>query len=130
MEPVQSRPPRPPGQSALGEYPEIYFSKEWGNLVRRARNDRGLSQGELGDLIGVEQAMISYIETGKVNSSKAVVPLCEVLNIPRPKQYFDDELEERWVEVGRVLRRVNEAGLRGLLAAAEAMIVNAEPHDH
>lgn len=112
------------------DYPELAFEPEWGSLVRRARMDRGMTQTELARKVGLEQAQISNIENGKVGSSKAVVPLVQLLHIPYPRQYFEDELDQRWVVAGRVLRRVNEAGLRGLLAAAEAMIANSEPPEH
>jgi transcriptional regulator with XRE-family HTH domain len=126
---VESKP-RPPGQSSIEDEPEISFTKDWGGLVKRARLEAKLKQHELADEIGVQQAMISYIENGEISSSKAVMPLVRRLEIPPPKQYFADEEEERWVEAGRVLRRVNEAGFRGLLVAAEQMIANSEPKQH
>lgn len=129
MEFVDSKA-RPPGQSVIEDQPEIPFTKEWGSLVRRARGDAGLSQGALAERAGISQPMVSYIESGSSGASKAVVPIVKVLGIPFPKQYFEDELEERWVELGRVLRRVNEAGFLGLLAAAEQMIAKNEPSEH
>ena len=38
--------------------------KQIGNLVRRARRKRGLSQTQLGDEAGLRQETISLIETG------------------------------------------------------------------
>jgi len=38
--------------------------KQIGNLVRRARKARGLSQTQLGDKCGLRQETISLIETG------------------------------------------------------------------
>ncbi|WP_298721812.1 helix-turn-helix domain-containing protein [uncultured Ferrovibrio sp.] len=35
-----------------------------GNLIRRARKKRGLSQSQLGELAGLRQETISLIETG------------------------------------------------------------------
>ncbi len=128
--PAVDTKPRPPGQAAIASEPELSFTKEWGALVRRARVDAHMTQRDVADKIGVEQGMISYIENGEVESSRAVMPLVRLLDIPPPKQYFADEEEERWVEVGRVLRRVNEAGFRGLLAAAELMIAGSEPKQH
>lgn len=124
--------PRPPGQSSIEHEPEIAIPdpKEWGALVRRARTDRKLTQAQLADAIGVEQAMISYLETGQLGSSKAVMPLVRTLGVPPPKQYFADEDEQRWVDAGRVLRRVNDAAFRGLLVAAEQMIANSEQKEH
>ncbi len=124
---TMDRPRRPSaGVQSNSEHPEIPFPPEWGSLVRRARMARKLSQADLAELVDVDQPMISYIENGQVLSSKAVIPLVHALNIPPPRQYFEDELEERWVESGRVLRRRNEAGFRGLLAAAEQMIASAD----
>lgn len=38
--------------------------KQIGNLVRRARKARGLSQTQLGNQVGLRQETISLIETG------------------------------------------------------------------
>jgi HTH-type transcriptional regulator/antitoxin HipB len=38
--------------------------KQIGNLIRRARKQRGLSQTQLGDRAGLRQETISLIETG------------------------------------------------------------------
>ena len=38
--------------------------KQIGNLIRRARKRRGLSQTQLGDTTGLRQETISLIETG------------------------------------------------------------------
>lgn len=35
-----------------------------GNIIRRARKKRGLSQTELGEKAGLRQALISFIENG------------------------------------------------------------------
>jgi transcriptional regulator with XRE-family HTH domain len=123
---------RPPGQSTIEDEPEIAIPnpEEWGALVRRARGDCKLTQTQLADEIGVAQAMIVYLEQGKLGSSKAVMPIVRRLGVPPPKQYFSDAEEERWVEAGRVLRRINEPAFRGLLAAAEQMIAAAEPQEH
>lgn len=129
MDLVESKP-RQPGQSSIEDYPEIPFTPEWGSLVRRSRKTAGLSQTELAERAHITQPMVSYIESGASGSSKAVMPIVEALGCPMPDQYFSDELEQRWVESGRVLRRVNESGFRGLLAAAEQMIANADPQEH
>lgn len=122
--------PRPPGQGRLEDEPEVAFTREWGALVRRARADAGLSQRDLAIEIGASQPQIAQVETFSISSSKLVMPLVRFLKVPPPSQYFEDELDQRWVESGRVLRRTNEAGFRGLLAAAEQMIAGAEPKEH
>lgn len=112
-------------------YPELPFTKEWGSLVRRTRSDLGLSQQDLADAIGSDQPTISYIERGEIDSSKAVRPLVEFLKIPPPKVFMGDDLDERWNEVGRVLRRVDERHFRLLLNIAEQAVAEAgEPEPH
>lgn len=127
-----SRDDDAPSDSPDGER-EIQFQKEWADMVRRARAGKRWSQAELANRIGAEQALVSYIERYEVKSSRFVRRIAEELEIPLPRQYFDDELEARWVETGRVLRRINEAGFLGLLHGAEMMIANAkgsEPDEH
>lgn len=38
--------------------------RQLGNLIRRARKKRGLSQAQLGDRAGLRQETVSLIETG------------------------------------------------------------------
>jgi len=129
--PRQPRQPRLPGASAMDAYPELPFTKEWGSLVRRSRADLGMSQQDLADAIGSDQPTISYIERGEIDSSRAVRPLVDFLKIPPPKVFMGDDLDERWVEVGRVLRRVDEKHFRLLLNIAEQAVAEAgEPDPH
>lgn len=112
---------------------EVPFQKEWADMVRRARVAKRWSQAELAGKANCQQALISYIEQYTVKSSTFVRAIADALEIPMPRAYFDDELEERWVNAGRVLRRINEAGFRGLLHGAEVMIAGAktdEPEEH
>jgi transcriptional regulator with XRE-family HTH domain len=37
-----------------------------GQFIREAREARGLSQGQLGDLLGVSNRLVSHYETGRV----------------------------------------------------------------
>src|SRR5690348_3175135 len=116
---MSSGTPRQPGQSPLDAYPELRFDPDWGSLVRRKRIDLGMSQQDLANAIGCDQPLISFIERGTIGSSRAVIPISDTLDIPVPSQFVGDELDRRWVEAGRVLRRLNEPGFQGLLLAAE-----------
>ena len=51
--------------------------KQIGNLVRRTRKKRGLSQTQLGDKVGLRQETISLIETG--NPATRVETILSVL---------------------------------------------------
>lgn len=83
--------------------PEIGTNEHWRGLLVRARKDHGLTQQQLGDKVGVSQVMISKIESGESSSSKLVIPICRLLSIP-PPAYFLDDWQQRWYELGHVLR--------------------------
>lgn len=51
--------------------------KQIGNIIRRARKQRQLSQNKLGDLTGLRQETISLIENG--NSAAKIETLLTVL---------------------------------------------------
>jgi HTH-type transcriptional regulator/antitoxin HipB len=53
--------------------------KQLGNLIRRARKQRGLSQAQLGEKAGLRQATISQIETG--NPATTLETLLMVLSV-------------------------------------------------
>jgi HTH-type transcriptional regulator/antitoxin HipB len=42
--------------------------KVLGQILKSARNDKGLNQQEAGRLVGITQAMVSRIETGESNA--------------------------------------------------------------
>jgi HTH-type transcriptional regulator/antitoxin HipB len=53
--------------------------KQIGNLIRRVRKQRGLSQTQLGEKAGLRQATISMIETG--NPAAALETILTVLSV-------------------------------------------------
>lgn len=42
--------------------------KVLGQILKSARNEKGLNQQEAGNIVGITQAMISRIETGESNA--------------------------------------------------------------
>jgi transcriptional regulator with XRE-family HTH domain len=56
--------------------------KEIGQLVRAAREARGLSQVELSRLIGIKQASLHSVETGETRRSKFLPEIVRELGIP------------------------------------------------
>ena len=51
------------------------------NRLKEARADRGLSQGELAELVGVSRNTISSIETGQFSpTAKLALVLCTALD--------------------------------------------------
>jgi hypothetical protein len=51
-----------------------------------------------------------------------VIPICNVLRIPPPMALFEDELDQRWHEVGRRLRSIDSSKFEGELVGIEAQI--------
>ena len=62
-----------------------------GNLIKKLRKERGLSQEELGALLGVQRAAVQKWECGTVKNLKRekIMKLAEVFNVP--PSYFVDE---------------------------------------
>ncbi|MCV5538856.1 helix-turn-helix transcriptional regulator, partial [Escherichia coli] len=49
--------------------------------LKEARLARGLTQKALGDLVGVSQAAIQKIETGKANQTTKIVEIANALGV-------------------------------------------------
>jgi transcriptional regulator with XRE-family HTH domain len=58
-----------------------------GELIRKAREDAGLSQEELAELIYRKRLAVSEMENGKVEISAWVIPYL-ALNLKKPISYF------------------------------------------
>jgi transcriptional regulator with XRE-family HTH domain len=55
-----------------------------GELIQTVRREKGLSQMDLGTLIGITQAQISKIEAGRVKPQKTTIKaFCELYGIPK-----------------------------------------------
>jgi transcriptional regulator with XRE-family HTH domain len=61
---------------------EIPTNDEWRDIMVRARKDKELTQAQLAARVGTSQNMISLIESGEVESSQFVWPICKTLDIP------------------------------------------------
>lgn len=64
-----------------------------GQRIREARKERGLSQKELGDAIGVAQNTISDMEAGKLKSWPThAAKICRALG--KHRRYFEPDIDE------------------------------------
>lgn len=106
----------------LREAPELATTEYWRRLMKRARQDADLSQGQLAEKVGMSQAMLSRIESGDVRSSKAIVQISEKLGIPLPQFATGDELDLRWQQAGSVLRRRDHSMFSQHLELVEALV--------
>jgi transcriptional regulator with XRE-family HTH domain len=130
-----------PGEAAdalPGKHPEVATTPYWIDLVVKARKAKGWNQTELGRRVGVGQPTISKLETGESKTSALVHPICDVLKIQLPYALINDDLERRWIEVGRELRslkggeRIFESRVKGAEDLLEAMTPRSpnEPPQH
>lgn len=59
-------------------------------IIRKKRTDLGISQNELSKLVGITQAFMNEIESGRKSPSvEVLIKICEVLEI----KLFPDEEE-------------------------------------
>lgn len=93
-------------RAAVGDY-DMPTTPYWCGVMERARKARDINQGELAAAVGCKQPTIHEIEKGKVGGSKYIPAICEALGIPLPIMLSRDEYDERWLEVGRLMRAVS-----------------------
>lgn len=100
--------------------------RQIGASVRARRIERGLSQTALARAVGVSQAAISGVESGRHgHSSDTIREICRVLDLPPPLVGQPAELR-RWFEAGRVLLS-NNAQLFGIQLAMIEQLIAALP---
>lgn len=80
-----------------------------GNLLAKRRKDRGLTQQEVGGMIGVQKAMVSKIENGvcvnvdtinRLASALGVEPIVELQTATRPSKDMIDFIMTAIIEFG------------------------------
>jgi len=110
----------------MAAHPELTTNEKWRGIMIRARKERGMTQEELGKKVGTSQNAISMLESGKVETSAFVIPICQVLKIPRP-MHFDDEWQENWHDLGRLLREQDMESAETALKMVEALLRRTKP---
>lgn len=102
-----------------------------GDLIKKARLRRGLSQRALGDLVGLSQPAIKKIENGETLKSRFLANIARVLGIPLAKLDPSLEIIETKGD-GAIIPRAELVGERNLpvYGSAEggegAMVVSTE----
>jgi transcriptional regulator with XRE-family HTH domain len=67
------------------------FTKEMGNLIKKARDEKNLNQSQLADKLSRSQATISDIENGKIEVSTLTLVLFAI-ELNKPISYFIPEM--------------------------------------
>jgi transcriptional regulator with XRE-family HTH domain len=105
--------------------PELATNEEWRAIAVRRRKELGWTQEELGRRVGTSQNMISLIESGKVEASAYVAPICKELSIPFPT-FYENEDQRVWSQMGHVLRNKNLKQFRRALELVRSMVEDEE----
>lgn len=65
------------------------------NRIEQARDKRGLSRGELADLVGVHYQTMGYLERGEYNPSlELALKIARVLEVPLEEIFWLDDQEK------------------------------------
>ena len=105
--------------------PELATNETWRGIMARARKTHGLTQGQLGDDVGLSQVMISKLETGESESSTFILRICRRLSIAEP-QHFANERDRHWAELGHLLRLKATGQYDATTALVESMLKKLE----
>jgi len=92
-----------------------------------ARKDKGWTQEELGRKVGTSQNIISLIESGGVEASQFVLPICKVLKIS-PPMFFEEEWQKNWYRLGRLLREQDLGDAEAAQKMVEALLRRGSAH--
>lgn len=82
-------------------------SHSFGSAIKSIRKSRGLSQDELGAMIGLNKSQISRIERGQCRSLTTIEEILSVLNLAPVIELKPVRKELSLVEVLNVLRKYN-----------------------
>lgn len=69
----------------------------FGKRVKRARQLKGYSQKELGNLVGLKQSTISEIESSEESNTNKLIELAEALNVTTDYLNFGDDVPEEFL---------------------------------
>lgn len=86
-----------------------------------ARKAKKLTQKQLASRISTSQNIVSLIESGEIESSSFILPICKQLGIA-PPQFHESEDQKLWTQFGHLLRLKNRKQFRRLLALVESMV--------
>lgn len=107
------------------DMPDLATNDEWRGIMVAARKQarppdypEGMTQKQLGDIVGCSQVQISKIESGADGSSKFVRRISKALGIPEPRHFVDED-DKAWWQAGHVLRHKNPQRWKILLQLAE-----------
>ncbi len=107
-----------------------HLTRGMGELIRKAREETGLSQRELANLIYRRQAALSEMENGLMQPDAGTLLLLSY-NLNKPITYFypapykpfphDEKLSEKEVELLIQIKRLSEEDVKRVIAQVKAL---------
>lgn len=94
----------------------------------KARKLKRLTQKQVGSRVGTSQAIVSMIESGEIESSRFILPICKLLGVA-PPQHHENEEQKQWSQLGHLLRTRNPRQFRRALALVESMLEEPDRAD-
>jgi transcriptional regulator with XRE-family HTH domain len=102
-----------------------FDSTAFGQAVKKAREDRGMTREKLAEMLGLSTRHVQYIETrGQHPSLTRFYLLATILNIS-VDQFFFHEIENKTTQrrqIDAMLDRMDENDLSVIFATAKAML--------
>lgn len=81
-----------------------------GRKIKQLRKEKGLTQSELGDLLGVKKAAVQKYESGQVQNLKQITikKLCKVFDKSPSYFIFTDEFENHLRDEVRLIENIDK----------------------
>lgn len=95
-----------------------------GEKIKQLRKEKGLTQCELGDLLGVKKAAVQKYESGQVQNLKQVTikKLCTVFDKSPSYFIFDNEYETQLRNEFKLIEMIEEQYGRNVLLVLEIIV--------
>jgi DNA-binding XRE family transcriptional regulator len=105
---------------------EVPTTESWRTEMKSRRRLLKISQADLAKKIQVHQTTISDIESGRVQQSIYVPAIALALDMQSPHIVVEDELDARWIQIGRFHRQRNSQLYTFVLDMLEKLLRSAD----
>ena len=95
-----------------------------GRKIKQLRKDKGLTQAELGDLLGVKKAAVQKYESGQVQNLKQVTikKLCGVFDKSPSYFIYDSEFENQLRDEVKLIENIEKQYGSNVLSLVEIAV--------
>lgn len=95
-----------------------------GEKIRRARLEKGMSQEELGDILGIQKSAVAKYENGRVTNIKrqTLQKLSDVLDIPPHELIYEEELSDNVRQLVQFAKSVPEDKAEMILRVMRSIV--------